>query len=47
LAERDRGLGGEGLHDPPVGGGQPTAAQHGGEIAVDGTSTSPSPGVTK
>ena len=36
LAQRDRGLGGEGLHDPPVGGGQRAAAQHQGELVVDG-----------
>ena len=36
LAQRDGGLGGERLDDAPVGGGQRPAAQHQGEVVVDG-----------
>ena len=36
LAQRDGGLGGERLHDAAVGGGQRAAAQHQGEVVVDG-----------
>ena len=35
LPQRDRGLGGEGLDHPPVGGGERVSAQDQGEVVVD------------